>query len=129
MNVTANINSATQVDLFVEDTNITLRQGAVSDGDAHINVVRSSGTRYLKWNDTADRWQFNNAGTDQNMLLFSDFSGSTGITFSSGAISITNTGVSAGTYGSLVQIPIISVNAQGQITSCLLYTSPSPRDP
>ena len=117
LNVTANINSATQVDLFVEDTNITLRQGAVSDGDAHINVVRSSGTRYLKWNDTADRWQFNNAGTDQNMLLLSDFSGSTGITFSSGAISITNTGVSAGTYGSLVQIPIISVNAQGQITS------------
>ena len=117
LNVTANINSATQVDLFVEDTNITLRSGAVSDGDAHINVVRSSGTRYLKWNDTADRWQFNNAGSDENILLFSDFSGGTGITFSSGAISITNTGVSAGTYGSLVQIPIISVNAQGQITS------------
>jgi len=90
LNVTANINSATQVDLFVEDTNITLRSGAVSDGDAHINVVRSSGTRYLKWNDTADRWQFNNSGTDANILLFSDFSATSPITFSSGVIAINN---------------------------------------
>ena len=45
------------------------------------------------------------------------FSGSTGITLSSGAISITNTGVSAATYGSASAVPQIAVNAQGQITS------------
>ena len=45
------------------------------------------------------------------------FSGSTGITLSSGAISITNTGVSAATYGSSSAVPQIAVNAQGQITS------------
>ena len=45
------------------------------------------------------------------------FSGSTGITLSSGAISITNSGVSAGTFGSSTQVPQFSVNAQGQIDS------------
>ena len=45
------------------------------------------------------------------------FSGSTGITLSSGAISITNSGVSAATYGSATAVPQVAVNAQGQITS------------
>ena len=117
LNVTANINSATQVDLFVEDTNITLRQGAVSDGDAHINVVRSSGTRYLKWNDTADRWQFNNAGTDQNMLLLSDFSATSPIAFGGGVISLDNSGVVATTYGNVTHVPVITVTAKGIIAS------------
>ena len=93
LNVTANINSSTQVDLFVEDTSITLRSGAnsSSDGNANINVDRASATTYLLWNDIADRWQFSNDGsTDNNMLLMSDFSGGTGITFSNGAISTTD---------------------------------------
>ena len=45
------------------------------------------------------------------------FSGGTGITYSSGAISITNSGVSAATYGSATAVPQVAVNAQGQITS------------
>ena len=45
------------------------------------------------------------------------FSGGTGITYSSGAISITNSGVTAATYGSATAVPQVAINAQGQITS------------
>ena len=45
--------------------------------------------------------------------------GGTGITYSAGNISITNTGVSAATYGDSSTIPVITVNAQGQITGVL----------
>ena len=69
---------------------------------------------------------------------------------------LTNTAVSSGTYGGASAIPVIAINSEGQITSasnatvsvantqitglvtasqiatvantCLLYTSPSPRD-
>jgi hypothetical protein len=44
-------------------------------------------------------------------------SGGTGITFSSGAISITDSGATAGTYGSSTKSAVFTVDAQGRITN------------
>ena len=52
--------------------------------------------------------QFSGAGT---------YTAGTGLTLSGTQFSITNTGVSANTYGSASAVPVFAVNAQGQITS------------
>lgn len=45
------------------------------------------------------------------------YSAGTGLTLSGTQFSITNTAVSAGTYGSASAVPVFAVNAQGQLTS------------
>ncbi len=45
------------------------------------------------------------------------YSAGTGLTLSGTQFSITNTGVTANTYGSASAVPVFAVNAQGQITS------------
>lgn len=52
--------------------------------------------------------QFAGAGT---------YTAGTGLTLSGTQFSISNTGVSANTYGAAATVPVIAVNAQGQITS------------
>jgi hypothetical protein len=58
---------------------------------------------------TAMPWvQFSGSGT---------YFAGTGLTLASNTFSITNTGVTAGTYGSATQTPVFITNAQGQLTS------------
>jgi hypothetical protein len=45
------------------------------------------------------------------------YSAGTGLTLAGTVFSITNTGVSASTYGSASSVPVIAINAQGQVTS------------
>jgi hypothetical protein len=45
------------------------------------------------------------------------YSAGTGLTLAGTVFSITNTGVAASTYGSASSVPVIAINAQGQVTS------------
>jgi hypothetical protein len=45
------------------------------------------------------------------------YTAGTGLTLAGTQFSITNTGVSAATYGSATTVPVLAVNAQGQLTS------------
>lgn len=70
----------------------------------------------LKYDATISAWI--NA-IDAGGISLTDLSASDGITYNSstGAFTLTDTGVSANTYGSASAIPVITVNANGQITS------------
>lgn len=55
--------------------------------------------------------------TWSNFSIAGTYYAGTGLTLAANTFSITNTGVSAATYGSSSQVPVVVVNAQGQITS------------
>ena len=85
-----------------------------------------SGSGDLSYNSSTGVFQFDveqvytkaNFDSDFDDALDSAALGGTGLTFNSSTntLDITNTGVTAATYGSATQIPQIAVNAQGQIT-------------
>ena len=129
LNVTGEFNSLTQVDLLVEDTSITMRSGAAGNGDAHIYVVATGSDPYLKWDTGSSRWQFSNDGaSDNNMLLLTDFSASSGINYNSstGAFTADNSEIR-----SLVSVSdgggdgSLSYDAS---TGVITYTGPSPAE-
>lgn len=57
------------------------------------------------------------AMTWSNFSVASSYTAGTGLTLTGTVFSITNTGVSAATYGSATATPVIAFNAQGQATS------------
>jgi hypothetical protein len=75
-------------------------------GEIAINT--NDGRLFFKTTDSA---------SSSAIVTLREISGGTGITETAGEISITNSGVVSGSYGSATQIPVLSINAQGQVDS------------
>lgn len=69
INVTGSLNSYTTSELLVQDQYITLNSGQTSPVlDAFVKVERGTTDVALKWNETTDRWQFTNDGTNYHNI-------------------------------------------------------------
>jgi hypothetical protein len=90
-----------------------------SDYRGAITVSDAGGDGSLAYNGTSGVITYTGPSASDTRA---HFSGSTGITLSSGAISITDTAVSAGDYGSASTVPTYTVNAKGQLTAAANVT-------
>ena len=95
LDVTGNINSLTQVDLFVTDTKITLANGSVSNVDAYIYVEGNyTNNPYIKWDQASSSWTFTNDGSNTYPIPFTttELGEGTNLYFTSGRV---NTAIDA----------------------------------
>ena len=86
---------------------------SASETRAHFGVSNPSGDGSLAYNSGTGVFTYTGPNANETRA---HFSAGTGLTYNSGAFSVTNTAVGAGTYGTSNDVAQITVNAQGQIT-------------
>ena len=97
-------------------TNIKLKRSSVK-GKSPTTSNLELGEIAINTNDGRLFFKTTDSASTSAIQTLREITAGTGITVSQGQVSITNSGVSSGSYGSSTQIPIFSVNAQGQIDS------------
>jgi hypothetical protein len=94
------------------------RLTALDDVNDTNNLANGS---YLRWDSAQQLFTHKDFDSDVEAIALTvtggSVSGGTGITYTGGVISITDTGVDSGTYGSASQVPVFTVNTRGQIDS------------
>ena len=117
LDVTGTLNSVTQTDLIVENADITMNSGNVAQ-DSHLKVDRPnpSADVYIKWDETADRWEFTNDGsTDYPLARNTDdlAEGTTNFYYTDTRVDTRVTGTTLPNYtGNMTNLSTVAVSTE-----------------
>jgi hypothetical protein len=116
-NITGNVTG--QVSDISNHTTTALAEGTnlyYTDTRARLAVsaIDSGGDGSFSYNSTTGEFTYTGPSAVETQA---HFTAGTGLTYTAGQFKITDTAVTVGTYGDASNIPVITVNAQGQITS------------
>ena len=92
----------------------TLTKVSVADIRGDISAVDSGGDGSFSYDSGTGEFTYTGPSASETQA---HFSAGTGLTYDAGEFSITNTGVTAGEYGDSSNIPVLTINEQGQVTA------------